>query len=256
MRGRIADFRWRAAARAAAALKLAALLLLAPLAHVAVARGGELAPFDAQFNVVWRGMGAGTAHLTLKRGDGSRWTYSSQNVARGLFKLAVPGEIRQSSELRIQDEHVVPLHFLTDDGSSDTRRDSDVRFDWQAGRATGTAEGRKVDAALVPGLQDTLSVQIALINELVSGRTPTSFELLDRDEVKTYQYIAEGHERITTAMGTHDTVKYRSRRPDSDRSTVFWCAPDLGYLPLKVERHKGSKIEWAMSLTQLKRDIS
>ena len=54
-------------------------------------------------------------------------------------------------------------------------------------------------------------------------------------------------------IGTFDTIKYRSRRPDSDRGTVFWCAPELGYMPVKVERQRGSKVEWSMSIATLDR---
>ena len=198
-------------------------------------------------------MTAGTARLALKRTDAQHWLYTSENVARGIFRVAVPGTIRQSSEVRIEDGHLVPEHFITDDGSDKSKRDSDVRFDWKANRATGMAEGKPVDVALQPGLQDSLSVQLALIHELVAGRTPASFVMLDREEIKEYLYTAEGKERVKTALGEHDTVIYSSRRPNSDRSTLFWCAPDLGYLPVKVERHKGSKIEWSMTLASLKR---
>lgn len=199
-------------------------------------------------------MGAGTARLALRRDSEGHWVYTSDNTARGIFRVAVPGTIRQRSELRIEDGRVVPQHFVTDDGSSSTKRDADVRFDWPAGRATGTAENQRVDVALQPGLQDSLSVQIALIHELLAGRTPTGFVLLDGAEVKEYLYTEEGRERVNTALGAQDTVIFRSRRPNSDRSTLFWCAPEFGYLPVKVERHKGSKVEWSMAIATLKRD--
>lgn len=199
-------------------------------------------------------MGAGTARLTLKKVDARHWRYESSNNARGIFKVAIPGTISQSTELRVENDRIVPQHFITDDGSDKSTRDSDIRFDWQSGRATGSAEGKPVDVPLQPGLQDSLSVQIALIHELIAGRTPASFIMLDKDEVKEYLYTAEGNERVETKLGAHETVKYRSRRPNSDRSTVFWCAPELGYLPVKVERQRGSKIEWSMSIVTLKRD--
>lgn len=225
-----------------------ALLLLA-LPTVAA----ELAPFDATFNVIWRGMGAGTAKLTLAR-KGDTWRYESHNNARGIFKVAIPGEISQSSEFRLIDGRIVPHHFTTDDGTKQGKRNTDITFDWNAKRASGTAEGKTVDAAIEPGTQDTLSVQLALIHELTAGRTPKRFVLFDGDEVKDYEYIAEGKERVETALGSHETLKFRSKRPDSDRSTVFWCAPELGYLPVKVERQRGAKIEWSMAMTALKRD--
>lgn len=218
------------------------------------ATAAELMPFEASFTVDWRGMTAGTARLALKRTDARHWLYTSENNARGIFRVAVPGTIRQSSEVRIEDGHIIPQHFITDDGSEKSKRDTDVRFDWDGNRATGTAEGKPVDVALQPGVQDSLSIQIALIQDLVAGRTPSGFVMLDRDEIKDYLYTAEGKERVKTALGEHDTLKYRSRRPNSDRSTLFWCAPDLGYLPVKVERHKGSKIEWSMTLATLKRE--
>jgi hypothetical protein len=218
------------------------------------AGAADLAPFEASFTVEWRGMTAGTARLALKHTDPQHWLYTSENSARGLFKVAIPGTIRQSSELRIADDRIVPQHFVTDDGSDRGKRDSDVRFDWKAGRATGTAEGKTVDVALQPGLQDSLSIQIALIHDLLSGRTPSGFVMLDRDEVKEYLYTAEGKERVKTALGEHDTVIYASRRPNSDRKTLFWCAPDLGYLPVKVERRKGTKVEWSMTIATLKRE--
>jgi hypothetical protein len=111
-----------------------------------------------------------------------------------------------------------------------------------------------VDVPLQPGLQDSLSVQIALIQELLAGRTPEKFLMLDRTEVKEYLYSEEGGERVETAIGAYETIKYRSRRPNSDRSTVFWCAPELGYLPVKVERQRGSRIDWAMGIKSLERE--
>ncbi|MET0292165.1 MAG: DUF3108 domain-containing protein [Steroidobacteraceae bacterium] len=224
------------------------------LAVAGVSAAAELKPFDASFTVVWRGMSAGTANLSLKKIDGERWRYESNNAARGIFKVALPGAITQSSDLRIEDGRIVPLHFITDDGTQKGKDDADVTFDWSRGRATGNAEGKPVDAPLQPGVQDTLSVQIALIHELLAGRTPTSFVLLDGNEVKDYEYAAEGKERVETVLGPQETLRYRSRRPGSDRSTVFWCAPALGYLPVKVERHRGSKVDWSMTITALKRD--
>jgi hypothetical protein len=256
MQGRTSAFRWRTAARAAAA----SLICAAGLAGPARAAQGELSPFEASFTVEWHGMSAGTAKLALRKTDAQHWLYTSEQSARGLFRLYAANTLHQSSEVRIEDGHIVPQHFINEDGTDKTDKDSDVRFDWKANRATGTSEGRKVDVELEPGTQDTLSVQIALIQELVAGRTPTKFVLLDRDEVKDYDYTAEGNERVQTALGSHETKIFRSKRADSDRSTLFWCAPDLGWLPVKVERHrttkndKGEKVEWSMKITSLTRE--
>ena len=65
-------------------------------------------------------MTAGTAKLSLRRTDAQHWLYSSEQSARGLFRIYASGVLKQSSEVRIEDGHIVPQHFLADDGTSKT----------------------------------------------------------------------------------------------------------------------------------------
>ena len=58
-------------------------------------------PFHAEYDVVWKGINAGTSTLELARDPTNGWTYISRNVARGLFKLALPGEILQRSSFTL-----------------------------------------------------------------------------------------------------------------------------------------------------------
>jgi acyl-CoA synthetase (AMP-forming)/AMP-acid ligase II len=59
---------------------------------------------------------------------------------------------------------------------------------------------------------------------------------------------AESLETVRSAIGEYRTVIFRSARPDSKNGTYFWCAPDLGYLPLKVERRDGKEVQWSMAV--------
>ena len=98
-----------------------------------------------------------------------------------------------------------------------------------------------------------MSVQIALINELLQGRSPAGFWLIDKDELKEYEYVAEGKARIRTTLGELDTVIYSSRRPGSNRLTRVWYAPTLGYMPVQAERVRADRIEWSMRVTRASR---
>jgi len=214
----------------------------------------ELQPFTASFAITWHGMSAGTAQVQLQRLADGRWSYQSISTARGLFRLAMPAELHSRSLFTIRDDHIVPEQFTAEDGTSGTGKDQDVRFDWNAGRVTGTAERRRVDLPLQPGLLDSLSVQVALMHELLSGRTPKYFVLLDKDKVKDYNYTAQGEENLQTVLGERHTVIFRSARPGSADGTFFWCAPDMGYLPLKVERREGKSVQWSMTLLSASRN--
>jgi hypothetical protein len=211
-------------------------------------------PFLATYSVEWRGMGAGTSTIELTKTSPDSFRYQSRNAARGIFRIALPDTITQTSELSIVDGKVVPKHFSADDGSSDTARDVDLTFDWNALQVTGTAENKPVSAPLDEGVQDAGSVQIALMRELAAGRSPTSFRMIDKNEVKEYQYTREGEATLDTPLGKLETVIYSSQRTGgSTRLTKLWIAPSLGYIPVRAEQLRKGKREFTMQIRTLQR---
>ena len=118
----------------------------------------------------------------LRLPDG-RWSYQSLSTARGLFRLAMPAELRSRTIFTIREGRIVPELFTADDGAASSSKDQELRFDWNTGRVTGVAEKRSVDLPLQPGLLDTMSVQIALMQELLVGNTPRYFVIVDKDRI-------------------------------------------------------------------------
>lgn len=210
-------------------------------------------PFVATYNVEWKGMSAGVSTLELKKAESGIYTYHSRNLARGIFKIAFPDAITQTSTFELKNGTVVPLTYVSEDGSSKTDKDVSLQFDWAAKRARGTAEDKPVDAPLQPGTQDALSVQIELMKELTAGRSPTHFWLIDKDEAKEYEYTRERTETVNTALGKLETVVYSGKRPGSNRFTRFWLAPSLGYLPVRAERRKGDRLDFSLAIKDVKR---
>jgi hypothetical protein len=211
-------------------------------------------PFKVTFDVEWRGMGAGTSTLQLVRKGSNEYTYTSNNVARGIFRLAIPDTVTQTSDFSIVDGVVRPSTYVGDDGSDDTARDVSLKFDWQKNRVTGIAEDKPVDQPLTPGVQDSLSVQIALMCALAAGQTPKTFQLIDKDEVKEYVYTHEGKATLDTPVGKLDTVIYTSQRPGASRVTRLWIAPTLGYLPVRAEQIRKGKRELQLSVRSIDRN--
>ena len=212
------------------------------------------APFAAKFAIEWHGITAGYSELELTRSAGNSYVYRSRNLARGVFRLAFPDAISQVSEFALVEGEVRPSSYHADDGSHDTGKSVVLKFDWQARRVTGTAENKPVDLALEPQTQDSLSVQIALMRELSAGRSPKSFWLVDNTEIKEYRYVPEGPATLDTPLGKLATVIYRSERAGSDRVMRLWLAPALGYLPVRAERSRAGKIDFALSIRELTRN--
>lgn len=213
----------------------------------------SLQPFHARYGIIWRGFNAGTTELELKRDAGDQFVYVSRANARGLFRAFFSDEITQTSWFSLVENRVRPLRYRADDGSDDTERDITLEFDWPANRARGTAEDKPVDVALEPGAQDAMSIQMALMRDLLAGNKPSKYRLFDKDKIKEYTYTLEGEARVTTALGELDTVIYRAQRAGSKRVTRMWYAPSLGFVGVRGEQLRDGKREWQMEIRSLDR---
>jgi hypothetical protein len=248
-----AELRARVATLGAVALAACALHSPSAVAADAPASHPCPQPFKITLNVEWHGMDAGTSTLQLTRESPTDYIYRSSNTARGLFRLAIPDTITQVSHLSLVDGKVRPSSYTGDDGSSSTEKDVSLKFDWTTMRVTGVAENKPVDAALAAGVQDSLSVQVALMCALAAGESPKSFQLIDKNEVKEYQYTHEGNATLDTPAGKLDTVIYKSQRKGAKRLTRLWIAPSLGYLPVRAEQMNKGKRELQLQLKSVER---
>ena len=229
-----------------------ALVLAISACLSAAASADELKPFEATYNWIWHGMTVAVSTLRLEHQDDT-WVYRSKSEPRGIGRV-FSERPKQESVLKVTDEGVRPLSYKAEDGTSSTKRDANVQYDWEHGRVIGIYEDTKLDLPTTPGIQDDLSVQIALMVELLRGHTSEKFFLLSGNSVREYRYSREGEETLTTPMGTYPTLIYRSEKENSPRVTRFWCAPSLGYVPLRVEQKRKNDVEWTMQIQRLKRE--
>jgi hypothetical protein len=216
----------------------------------AAASTGKLEAFQASYGWSWQGALVAISTLKLEHADADTWVYSSTSEPRGLGHL-YPMRPKLHSSLRVTDKGVQPLSFKAEGGGDN--HDADVKFDWSAGRVACVYEGSAVDLPLKPGVQDDLSVQIAMMVELLHGRTPEQLSMIDKNSWREYRYQREGAETIATPLGQIDTIIYSSQHPGSPRVTRFWCAPSLGYVPMRVEQKRLDSVEWTMDIRSLKR---
>ena len=226
-------------------------LALALLAASATSRADELRPYQASYRAIWHGMTVAVSDLRLEH-TGDTWTYRSESSPRGIGRLAAGiFPPHQVSVVRVTSAGVQPLSYQSTGGESS--KAIDLSYDWSAQRVTGTYEGTPVDLPLSADVRDDASVQLALTVELLAGRTPTSFRVIDRNGTRQYQFARDGEATLETPMGRIATVVYRSQKANSPRITRFWCAPDRGYIPLKVEQTRGEDVQWTMEIESLTR---
>ncbi|MGC4028246.1 MAG: DUF3108 domain-containing protein [Steroidobacteraceae bacterium] len=208
-------------------------------------------PFTATYSVTYKGIPAGTAVFDLRAEADGTFSYVSRSKARGPFRLFLSRELVQQSWMSIDEQGVHPLRYAGDDGKHSAEATIEYRFDWAAGRVTGVQEGVAVDLALVAGVQDPMSAQVALMADLAAGRQPQSYQLVDKTSLTTYDYSSGGAERLQTPFGTYDTQVFVSRRDGAKHSIRIWLAPELGFAPLQAEQRREEKRVWIMRIDSL-----
>ena len=222
------------------------------LVSTAAAAATELKPYTATYNGIWKGMTVAVSTLKLEQ-TGDTWTFSSRSEPRGIGKLA-SGVFPplQVSVVRITDHGVQPQSFKSTGG--DPSKSIILNYDWQLLRVTGVYEGTEVTLPLTPQVQDDGSVQLALMVELLAGRTPPTVQLIDKNSVREYEFSRDGEATIKTAMGDVKTEVFKSQKKNSPRITRFWCAPDRGYVPMRVQQTKDEDVQWTLEIQSLKRE--
>ena len=98
-----------------------------------------------------------------------------------------------------------------------------------------------------------MSIQVEVMLDLKKGDLPTTFQIIDKDRLKEFNYSNEGNARIRTALGELDTIIVSSRQAGNNRILRMWFAPSLGFVPVQAERTRDGKLEFAMHIKSLDR---
>ena len=234
----------------------ATALLLACTAATGLATAAEvipLAPFESSYAIIWHGFTAGISRFALRQDPSGQWIYVSRNDPHGLFRLVPKASLTLTSRMSVDAEGVRPLEFTAAD-PDDGKLQAQVRFDWSALRASGVVEGTTIDMALHAGVQDDLSIQVAMMHALANGQMPAGISLFDKNGIRDYEYTRVGAETLQTPVGPLQTVIYRSHKANSPRSNRYWCAPELGYVPVQVEQQNNGKVEFVIRLQSIHRN--
>jgi hypothetical protein len=222
----------------------------APSQHPANDNPG-LEPFASHYLAQWKNISVGSSDLKLERdGAPGHYVYKWTIGASGIFHLIYSDDVIQQSWFSVADGNVRPDKYRGTQGPKSVNFD----FDWSAGRARGSSEGKPVDIALIDGAQDLNSIQIQIMLDLKKGSLPPTFHIIEKDQMKEFIYRRDGTEQLVTDIGTFDTVIVSSRHSANDRRVLrMWFAPALGYVPIQAERTIDGKLEFAMRIQTLTR---
>jgi hypothetical protein len=214
----------------------------------AAAQPAEAVPasFTAHYDAQWKSINVGSSDIVLRVGaEAGQYEYKWTITARGIFKVVYDKPVTQTSWFDVLDGHARPRKYLGEEGSSSVS----LNFDWTKKIITGLSEGKPVNIAIKNSAQDLNSIQVEIMLDLQRGELPKTFEIIDKDQLKEFNYTREpGAVRIRTPMGEMETVVVASQRTGNTRILRMWFAPSLGFMPVQAERMRDGKLEFAMRL--------
>ncbi|HXQ63287.1 MAG TPA: DUF3108 domain-containing protein [Steroidobacteraceae bacterium] len=244
----------RARRRRTVALSALAAWSLALIA--ATAGAGGLRAHEIVYRTSFKGISAGDLQLTLEPDTApDSWLYETRAYPGLLASFVVSADSRERSSFTVTPTGVQPQRYSLDDGTTSKHDNVELTYDWTRGRVAGLVRGSALDLAIEPGTQDVMSIRAAPQVDLLAGREPAEYPMLDGREIKHFVYTRAGTERLKTALGEVDTVIYTSDRKGGDgrgRTWRYWYAPSLGFLPVRIEQREDGKARLLFTVRSLK----
>jgi hypothetical protein len=230
-------------------------LIAAALAGAASeARGADatVATYTASYNVQYKGKAAGTAEFSVVYlADRDLYEFTSTVTAKGLLKLARPKPAVERSLFRVDAGAVRPLEFWYEDGSRSGEDNVHVVFDWDRRIATVSGAEARRELAVPAGALDRGSLQTARMRDLAATGLARAYTIVDDDSVAEYQSTDNGTATITTGIGPVATRILTQQRAGSSRVNWLWVAPELRYLPVRMEQRRDGEVQTAFELVSV-----
>jgi len=213
------------------------------LGGLAQAAGIDTVPteFSAYYKVIKGGLTVGETRRSVKTISQNTFEFRSETVPRGIFSWISDAYVLEQSIWQFAGKDLRPLEYQYQNINDDKVRDVKLLFDWKKKRVTNIINGDPWHMALVPGVQDKLLFQLKMMQDLKNGGK-LQYSVADGGKVKEYTIENLGNESLEISLGKFDVVKLE--RVTDTKSTIWWCAKQLHYLPIKIlqKKHEGGRV--------------
>lgn len=221
-------------------------LLIALVALMPISVSAQLQPFAATYSATLDLLIdlPVEARRELSRSPSGLWHFSSE--AHSAF-----AKQSESSTLNYETNSWQPKSYKFRRSVFGRSREISISFDPERQRITTVAKQEPWTQPYEAGVQDKLSYQLQLRQDLILGKEQLSYRIADGGRIKTYRFVRSGQERLTTPAGTFDCIRLQLQRSDGQQQTLIWMAPALDYLTVRLLRIDESGREHILNLKSL-----
>ena len=218
---------------------LGALSMTAPT----LASAKSVQPSSADYSFMVEDKYKGTANRTLTK-SGNNWKYDVKARVAGVASAA------QSSTFTLKGDNINPIKASTTYKLLGVGRTHNLDFNTSKKQVTSTYRGKTVKLNMAQQAFDDLSLEVQIRQDLLNGKFSGNYYMARHDKIEKTPFKKSANTKITVPAGTFDTIRVDRVHDDDSRSTSFWLAPSLDYLPVKVSQiNDGKKMD--LELTKL-----
>lgn len=194
-------------------------------------------PSSANYSFTVEDKYKGTATRTLSK-SGNIWQYDVNARVSGVASAA------QSSAFTITGNQVSPTQASTTYKLLGMGRTHNLNFNSGKKQVVSTYRGKSTTMAMAQQAFDDLSLEVQIRQDLLNGNFSGNYYMAKKGKVEKTPFKRYDNTKITVPAGTFDTVRVDRIHNDNSRSTSFWLAPSLDYLPVKVSQiNDGKKMD-------------
>lgn len=206
-----------------------------------------LTPHTAQYKVRISVV-SGQLNTELKKTPNG---YVANHVVKptGMSRLITRGAMDVTSEFASEADGVKPVRYQAVDTIRDDP-DVDLNFDWTTNSVSGTVGADDVSLQLEGIAHDSVSIQYALMHDLLNGGPRDQYILFDIDKMRIANVSNAGEKEIRTKAGKFTAVGIQHQKEGSSRTTTLWCVEELDYLPVVIEQHRKGKLKFRATLVK------
>ncbi len=227
-------------------VRLSGLVLLGSSAMISGAEQVPLPLFNAEYSLIRNGITLGVSTRTLSAAPNNTYIYASTTQATGLIAWFVKDHIDEHSIWRFDGSHLLPLEYVYDRHGGRKTRQAKLIFNWQHQTVTNTIDGESWHMEIPANAQDKLVYQLSIMYDLLNGKKDLDYKIADGGTLKDYAFAIQGEEMLNTDLGRMKTI--RIQRIGDKRDTTVWCAPQLSYLPVRLEQQDVDGSELVMQI--------
>ena len=203
--------------------------------------------YRAVYRLEYEGHPSGSSEISVSYHPERRdYEYVSTTRATGFFKLTMPDPIVERSRFTWKEGRITPMEYSY--GGEQGVAEQRMTFDWERGLVVARVDREEFELHLEHGVLDPGSLRAVIMQELRLMKGAAHYVLIDEGSLKTYEYSSAGEATVDTQLGPLHTQVVVQQREGSSRRLLLWLAPELSFLPVRMEQQKNGETRMSFVL--------